>query len=92
MCIIVAEKNRGKDFSIRPRTQNAEVLPLYSETVKISMMWQILHGFLLRFSPECSIFTPQMALALGAKWFHKILNLILCIGFHELGLFARFVA
>jgi hypothetical protein len=30
-----------------------------------------------------------MALVVGTKWFHKIFQLISCIGFHELGLLAR---
>jgi hypothetical protein len=32
---------------------------------------QILRGFLSNFSSECSVFTPQMALALGTKLFQK---------------------
>jgi hypothetical protein len=32
-----------------------------------------------------------MALAVGTNWFHSILQLILCIDLHGLGLLARFV-
>jgi hypothetical protein len=46
----------------------------------------------IRFSTRCSVFTPQMVLAVGTKCFYKVLHLILCIGCHELGLLARFVA
>jgi hypothetical protein len=51
----------------------------------------ILNGFLLCFIPECSVFTSQMALAVGTKWFHKILHLVLLIGFHGLDLLAKFI-
>jgi hypothetical protein len=53
-----------------------------------SKFYKVLYDF----SPECSVFTPQMALALDIKWFHNILQLILRIGFHGLGLLVRFVA
>jgi hypothetical protein len=36
-------------------------------TGKISIVWQILYGFLQDFSPDGSDFTPQMALAVGRK-------------------------
>jgi hypothetical protein len=62
-------------------TRRPEASAFCSETEKISMTFKIPHGFLLRIIPECSIFTPQMALAVGAKWFHKILHLILCLLF-----------
>jgi hypothetical protein len=39
------------------------------------------YGFLLGFNPECPGFTLKIALAVGAKWFYKILHLILCTGF-----------
>jgi hypothetical protein len=39
----------------------------------------------------CSVFTPQMELAVGTKLFQKILHLILCIGFHGLGFLPIFV-
>jgi hypothetical protein len=51
------------------------------QLMKNIMMWKIHHGFLLGFSPECTVFTPQMALPLGIKWFHKILHLILYTDF-----------
>jgi hypothetical protein len=36
--------------------------------------------------------TSQMMLAVGTKWFNKILKLILCIDFHGLGSLVQFVA
>jgi hypothetical protein len=42
-------------------------------------------------SSECSVFTPQMTLAVRTKWLRRIIPLILCIGFHGTGLLARFV-
>jgi hypothetical protein len=42
------------------------------QLTEISMTWQILHGFLYGFSPECSVTTPHMALAVGIKNFTKL--------------------
>jgi hypothetical protein len=49
--------------------------PLYGQWgpqfTEINMIWQILYGILQGFSPEFSVFIPQMALAVGRKLFHK---------------------
>jgi hypothetical protein len=34
----------------------------------------------IRFKDKCSVFIPQMVLAVGTKWFHKNLLLMLCTG------------
>jgi hypothetical protein len=44
------------------------------------------------FSLLCSVFTAQMALAVGTKFVTPILHLVLYIGVGGLGLLARFVA
>jgi hypothetical protein len=36
---------------------------------KRSVLCEILHGF----SPKCSVFTPQMVLLVGTKWFTEFL-------------------
>jgi hypothetical protein len=45
--------------------------PLISNEVTKSQRSVWCDRFLQGFSPECSGFTPQMALAVGSKWFHE---------------------
>jgi hypothetical protein len=49
-------------------------------------------GFFKVLVPSVQFFTPQMAWAIGTKWFHNILYLTLCTGFYEIGLLDVFVA
>jgi hypothetical protein len=46
----------------------------------------------ISYSLECSVFAPQMMMAVGTKLVPLTLHLLLCIGFHGHGLLARFVA
>jgi hypothetical protein len=57
---------------------NSQGRSLWSDTLSM--------GFNKIFIPEGSVFSPQLALAVGTELFHNILQLILCTDFHGLGL------
>jgi hypothetical protein len=64
----------------------------YQLTEMPSMMWPILHGFLLRFYSRMFIPYSTNGVSVKHKMISQISHLILCTSFYGLGLLSRFSA